>query len=405
MSSIGWRGWAAVIGGLGVLVAVVLAALAVAGRSGSHDRRVSQGAPMAWRVVPSSALGHLEGSAIAAGPGGTAWTVGQAPWSTACGKDYIRPQIAGYIDGRWQQVPTPRTSSAPARCDGLNDVVVVGRSTAWAVGSPDPLQKQHLSLIEYWDGAGWRITHSPSLAGHLVRLQGVAAVPGTRDIWAVGRGNGRPVAIQHAHGHWRAYQLPMNGPSIRGSSGSLWAIASGGVDATWAFGNSYGITPSRGGLLIDRWQHGRWWNAHRPPGMQTAFIYGADASPDGDVWAVGTLDYDQKFLMLHWQRDTGWRVFTFPCHGPSGWGCRASDVAAVSAKEAWAVGWDGPRAVLYHWIDPHWIRTRPPATPGTDPTLYSVARIPGQPGQLWAIGSSITNRTTSSRTALVLRRG
>ena len=83
--------------------------------------------------------------------------------------------------------------------------------------------------------------------------------------------------------------------------------------------------------------------------------------------------------------------------------CRLSDVAAMSAKRAWAVGSDGSRAVMFHWVKPRWIRARLTAIPGTEPMLWSVARIPGQPGHLWSIGGSFTK--PGWRTALILRRG
>lgn len=59
-------------------------------------------------------------------------------------------------------------------------------NSAWAVGSYS-LNNQSMfdTLTEHWDGVGWSVVTSPNRDGDST-LAGVAAIPGTNQVWAVG---------------------------------------------------------------------------------------------------------------------------------------------------------------------------------------------------------------------------
>jgi len=58
------------------------------------------------------------------------------------------------------------------------------------------------TLSQHWNGSMWRVVPSPSPAGYLNFLSGVAA-DGPRDLWAVGWGSTVPFAAARTLGeHW-----------------------------------------------------------------------------------------------------------------------------------------------------------------------------------------------------------
>ncbi|HVC79968.1 MAG TPA: hypothetical protein VNL35_05620 [Chloroflexota bacterium] len=109
--------------------------------------------------------------------------------------------IAEHFNGSgWSVVPTPKplTPGGGENTAILYDVSAASSTDIWAVGIYYLYYNAGggatRTLAEHWDGAAWHIVPSPNpdTTGPATQAQsnmlfGVAAVPGTRQAWAVGR--------------------------------------------------------------------------------------------------------------------------------------------------------------------------------------------------------------------------
>lgn len=83
----------------------------------------------------------------------------------------------------WNIVSSPNQTS---NNDNLSDVVAVSASDVWAVGTYFGNGGNPHTLIEQWNGTSWSIVASPNLGSIKDVLSGVARVPGSSNVWAVG---------------------------------------------------------------------------------------------------------------------------------------------------------------------------------------------------------------------------
>ena len=74
----------------------------------------------------------------------------------------------------------------PGVVNYLSSVAVRAANDVWAAGAADSA-----TLIEHWDGKVWRVVPSPNHANAYNSLSGVAWVPATHDVWAVGSSSGQ----------------------------------------------------------------------------------------------------------------------------------------------------------------------------------------------------------------------
>lgn len=85
---------------------------------------------------------------------------------------------------QWSVVSSPSNSNT----DSLNAVAAVSASDIWAVGytsDPYPNNNNAQTLVEHWTGKQWKIVTSPN-PSMTSGLFGVTAVPGAKQVWAVG---------------------------------------------------------------------------------------------------------------------------------------------------------------------------------------------------------------------------
>ncbi len=122
-------------------------------------------------------------------------------------------------------------------------------------------------------------------------------------------------------------------------------------------------------------------------------LYGVDAMPDGDAWAVGfsgtNAGSDTKALTLYWN-GSGWRSAPTP-RIPN---AELRGVAATSLTNGWAVGSSGdpsnPQTLILHRKGTRWQQM-----PSTTGALYGVSAVSSL--DAWAVGS------TNSGNTLILR--
>jgi len=134
-------------------------------------------------------------------------------------------------------------------------------------------------------------------------------------------------------------------------------------------------------------------------------LYGVAATSSNDVWAVGA-SQDVAYVPLqtlieHWD-GTEWRIVPSPSPGPVVNELRA--VAAVSANDAWAVGfcagWYRSSTLILHWDGASWSRV-PSPNPNAgfaNNELYGIAAI--APDDIWAVG--VTGTDTHAYAPLAL---
>jgi hypothetical protein len=79
----------------------------------------------------------------------------------------------------WSQVPAPN----PGGKGEISGVSAGSQSDAWAIGSYLVTKKKAHPFLLHWDGARWSVATLPRHAGF---SGSVAAVPGTRQVWAAG---------------------------------------------------------------------------------------------------------------------------------------------------------------------------------------------------------------------------
>ena len=135
-----------------------------------------------WSIIPSPNIGALnsnELNGVVRVPGtNQLWAVG----------DHFTNRIytlTEYWNGKgWSTVasPSPGTSR-----NMLFAAAAISARSIWAVGYyQNDSNGNHYPLIEHWNGSTWSVTSNPKLLQDSV-LQSVARVPGTTQVWAVGR--------------------------------------------------------------------------------------------------------------------------------------------------------------------------------------------------------------------------
>jgi hypothetical protein len=130
------------------------------------------------------------------------------------------------------------------------------------------------------------------------------------------------------------------------------------------------------------------WNAvTSPPVGSEGNLTDVAALSASDAWAVGnyeTPDSLQRTLIEHWN-GTSWTQVPSP--NPSPRFNILSAVAAISANDAWAVGY-GDKQLIEHWDGKTWTITANPTISQGNSTLSGVAAISAS--DVWAVGSTTT---------------
>jgi hypothetical protein len=288
----------------------------------------------------------------------------------------------------WTGTQPPAPTSPPHF--KFRGVTVLSRCNAWTVGGYSTLTND-LTLIDHWNGSEWKQVASPN-PGSRNGLGGVAAVSAS-NIWAVG-GYYSPTAaagktlILHWNGTaWKKVASPSPGSIGNFLSG----VAAVSASNAWAVG---GYTSGTGyQTLILHWNGTAWKKVASPSPSPSgdSVLSGVAAVSARNAWAVGhyyspTAAAD-KTLILHWN-GTAWTKVASPSPGTES--NDLNGVTAISASNAWAVGvhWTSngtTHSLVLHWNGAAWKKVASPS-PGTESNdLYSVTAI--SPSNAWAVGS------------------
>lgn len=184
-------------------------------------------------------------------------------------------------------------------------------------------------------------------------------------------------SVTHAAGGgWSVLASPNASPT----SNTLQSVAAVSTHIVWAVGYDLkGTTKSTlvKQTLIERF-NGTSWSITASPnsGKGDNVLNGVAAITATDAWAVG---YSTNgALVLHYN-GRNWRVFSAPL------ACQLNAVTAVSATNVWAVGTMAGRACAEHFDGADWHLVQMPVMGTADNTLLSVTAISA--ADMWAVGS------------------
>lgn len=282
-------------------------------------------------------------------------------------------------------------------------VAAVSTNNVWAVGSYSSSNGPHL-LTLHWNGTRWSLVTAPSPANTSDDVFDSVTAIASNDVWAVGyqsiNGSG---FLQTLTEHWDGSQWSIVASPASGSASySLTAVTAVSSSNVWAVGQSQRGQSSR--TLTIHWNGSEWRVVASPDsGSRLNRLQAVSASAANDVWAVGddansgsASDYS---LVEHWN-GSQWTVVASP--SPATNDLRLAGISAISAGNAWAVGYyiqnNGPYTVLLeHWDGTQWsIFTN--TNLGANDLLNAVAVIPTT-GTLWAVGNTNGGAETNTLTA------
>jgi hypothetical protein len=156
----------------------------------------------------------------------------------------------------------------------------------------------------------------------------------------------------------------------------------------WAVGNDL----SNGAIqtVILHWNGSSWHRTPSPsPSSTENRLFGVAATSASNAWAVGYDRQGSKYqtLIVHWN-GSSWRRVRSPNPAGTARHNRLTDVAAVSATSAWAVG-DYRTGGVYHTLILHWNGSSWRQEAGPNATRAgSLIGVAVAPGHLWASGTS-----------------
>jgi hypothetical protein len=290
--------------------------------------------------------------------------------------------------GVWTPVPTPSLGDTSV----LEDVAVVNRDLAWAVGN-----KYHApvtsTLVEEWDGSSWTVVPSPNPEPDWNELDAVDAVS-PDDAWAVGvaypDAYRTPVAEHWDGASWTAADVPAPWPA------KLRDVAAIAGDDVWAVG-SFQPPDDISFPLTEHWDGSAWTIVGAPLGDGPTVLTGVAAVSATDIWAVGytyTQDgfYPQHPVTEHWD-GTAWSIVPSPTPGSSA----ELDGISVDGARVWAIGTSDVGTFALGWEGSTW-GVSPVAADALTTGERDLVAIGGR---VWAVGSRYDAHGMSRATALV----
>ncbi|HEX8220567.1 MAG TPA: S-layer homology domain-containing protein [Chloroflexia bacterium] len=277
----------------------------------------------------------------------------------------------------WNPMPPP---AGLLPYSTLHGVSVLSSNDAWAVGSQgSDSYASAQTLMLHWNGTQWSVVQSPSPGSSWNALYDVEALA-PDDVWAVGVIDSGPSIIHWDGTAWTNFPVPIT------QSGPLRSIYAPGPNDIWAVGEG-GPHVTQMNLL--HWDGVAWRMIKSPsvPGHEDegASLYGIHGLGPNDIWAVG--DQGNEFPMtLHWN---GSEWSAVPNAAPSfGWST-LMDVVAVTATEAWAVGFNDQGPIAVRWNGSSWAQVAIPNPGYVGGGVYGT-RLLGlaatRPGDIWTTG-------------------
>ncbi len=240
---------------------------------------------------------------------------------------------------------------------------------------------------------GWQIVPSPNASTTSVSnntLFGVTAVSDS-DVWAVGNFNSsNGGAINHTlTEHWNgtAWSVVAS-PNVGSMGSSLLAVSAASTNDVWAVGNVQTSNNVNFDLtLIEHWNGTAWSVVPSPnPSSEGDDLTGVAALSASNAWAVGYFENNAQSalqpIIFHWN-GAAWSLFP----NIPNIGMVASAITARSATDIWAVGNDAGEMtnIALHFNGTQWTIT-PTADFSSSQQIISGVAAPAA-NDAWMVGS------------------
>ena len=248
------------------------------------------------------------------------------------------PLIMHWDGSTWTRMPAPYPSRQEAGLDGV--AVIPGTDDVVAVGSRRvPYEVPHTYVVRF-DGTEWTRDKAPSPGLFHDTLHDVTALSSS-DMWAVGSSDGivapffdradRPLALHWNGTRWKEHYVP----PVAATDTDLRGVDAISTENAMAVGKS-------GDQAYAARLDGRSWTRMQLPDLPGAALEAVDMRRGSDAWAVGSASGES--LIEHWD-GSAWSVFVGPT--PGGEVLNGID---SSRDEVWAVG-HGGRSVRRTMVD------------------------------------------------------
>lgn len=299
-----------------------------------------------WSVIASPNAGPTFNKllAVTAISSSNVWAVGY--YQTNSGS--VQTLVEHWNGSAWSVV-TSANSSAPA--NQLFGVTAVSATDVWAVGSSQ-FNNTTQSLAEHWNGSSWSVVASPNPGSSFTSLRAVAAVS-SNNVWAVGSYINLQGIPQTLTERWNGTKWSMIASANPGVDGdSLSGVARiPGSSQLWAVGDTFDSTS--GQPLTERWNGSKWSVVASPTIQANASVLSSvTVLSSTNVWAVGQAGTPAgvlsngatssasnaagKTLTEHWN-GSKWSVVASP--NPGTFNNGLNGVARVpGSTQLWAVG-------------------------------------------------------------------
>ncbi|MDA3647339.1 hypothetical protein LZ318_35860 [Saccharopolyspora indica] len=272
--------------------------------------------------------------------------------------------------GDWPEEQLPPLPDA-----GVLHTAAAGGGSAWAFGITLDADYQHHSLALHRGQQGWEQVPTPDIG----RINAATAI-GPDDVWAVGDGT----SMRWNGSEWR--EVPV--VARPGDNTQLHDVTAFGPAEVWSAGFVWSGDHSRNSSSVQRWGGQEWSEVALPDLGVRSELFGIGGTSPEDLWVAGSkptdLGPDGRFggLLLHWD---GERWAEQPLVEIPGVHVELRDVHALAPDDVWAVGYHHPGSTDRSPVAVHW-----------DGTRWTLAQLPGEPGQLnevvagedglWAVG-------------------
>jgi hypothetical protein len=290
----------------------------------------------------------------------------------------------------WTLQSVPHTNGTN---DSLMGIAEIASDDVWAVGFSVGASSEQHPMLQHFDGSTWSSVTPPALpSGDDGELLSVSAVPGTAEAWAVGYRN-QPSEAHHTlimHYDGSAWSV-VPSPDPSGFENHLSSVVALSATNVWAGGYQTGFSFVQQTLAI-HWRGSNWTVTHTANVGTTANLVRGISAAGGKVYAVGTRG--SRTLIERWNGST-WLVETSVDPGTRL--DTLTDVVAVSAERAWAVGFDDSGGAAKTLIEHRsstgtWSVKRAPS-PALGANLWAVDASSGS--DMWAVGQANSNPTGS----------
>jgi hypothetical protein len=303
-------------------------------------------------------------------------------WNGTAWKVVATPNAADVVNGT--------TSNQGNR---LNAITAISASNIWAVGAhgtigenPEASFVPAKTLVEHWNGTAWKIIRSPNVGTVWNELNGLVAFSAS-NIWAVGKySNGpldghhdRPFAVHWNGTVWKTVAVPSYGTSSR-----LYGVAKvPGTSKLWAVGEYERVDTSTGaqtgGALIEKWNGSSWSVAATTSNWEK--LNSVTAISSSSAFAVGD-------SVMRWN-GTSWSVMPNALPANDSYAIELEAVTRAANGTLWAAGWrNDPQTLSYSTLIERWDGSTWSVVPSADrgrSLLYGIVKVPNLT-RVWAVG-------------------